>query len=173
MWDKYKVIIVILILSSISFVDSISAEVFAPYDSTVFHEKGCAELSSNERLMKFPSIQSALNSGASPCGTCINQSSSNTNSYQSPKNTYGDTNSSMERENDWGAIIVWSIYALCTILPFIGVFYLGWLIVGALKRKEDKPKVKKKYHWAVRLVITLIVMIIGFVLLVIIADKFT
>lgn len=67
------VIFVILILSSISFVACVSAEVYAPYNSPVFHEKGCSMLPSNERLMKFPSVQSAINSGAKACPSCVNQ----------------------------------------------------------------------------------------------------
>jgi len=86
-----KMYIVIFIILSISCINNLYAEVFAPYNSPVFHEKGCADLPPNERLMKFPTIQSALKSGASPCGSCINQGSGNTSNYQSTQNTYNNT----------------------------------------------------------------------------------
>jgi len=89
----YIVIYIILIIVSIPCINNAYAEVYAPYNSPVFHEKGCASLSPNERLMTFTSIQSALKSGASPCKSCIND----TSNYQSAQNTYSN-NSGLKTE---------------------------------------------------------------------------
>lgn len=71
----FFVIFTTLIVASISLVDNASAKVFAPYNSPVFHTKDCKRLPSNIRLMEFPSVQAAINSGASACPHCIRQTS--------------------------------------------------------------------------------------------------
>lgn len=71
----FFVIFTTLIIASISLVDNASAKVFVPYNSPVFHTKDCKRLPSNIRLMEFPSVQAAINSGASACPYCINQTS--------------------------------------------------------------------------------------------------
>ena len=50
---------------------SLADKVFAPYDSRIFHTKGCKKLHSSSSLIEFPSVQTAINDGASACDSCI------------------------------------------------------------------------------------------------------
>ncbi len=50
---------------------SLADKVFAPYDSRIFHTKGCKKLHSSSRLIEFPSVQTAITDGALACDSCI------------------------------------------------------------------------------------------------------
>ena len=46
-------------------------EVYLPYNSPIFHKKNCVALHNNPSFIKYPSVQSAINSGVKACSICI------------------------------------------------------------------------------------------------------
>jgi len=65
------IFLVIFTTFTIALEMSLADKVFAPYDSRIFHTKGCKKLHSSSSLIEFPSVQTAINDGASACDSCI------------------------------------------------------------------------------------------------------
>jgi hypothetical protein len=65
------IFLVIFATFTIALEMSLADKVFAPYDSRIFHTKGCKKLHSSSRLIEFPSVQTAITDGASACDSCI------------------------------------------------------------------------------------------------------
>ncbi len=71
-----KLLIVLLLLFLIGCITT--KEVYLPYNSPIFHKKNCVALRNNPSSIKYPSVQSAINSGVKACSICIK-----TNQYTS------------------------------------------------------------------------------------------
>ena len=71
----FLITLTVFIVSDISFANDTSPKVFSTHDSSVFHTKDCKKLPSNVELVEFSSVQAAINDGALPCKSCINQGS--------------------------------------------------------------------------------------------------
>jgi len=120
-----------IILSLIFLIGCLTTnQVYLPYTSPIFHKKDCVALRNNPSSIKYPSVQSAINSGVTACSICIktNQYTSSS-SYKTNYSQYPSYYSSQptSNQNIWatpfGGSVSGAVPAQPTLMPSYGSDY--------------------------------------------------